>query len=84
MQYLKWLSVFIIADTRDSKPYGMQSMAQSPFSTLALDKILQNLKLLCATWLDSTRIVKNVTRMIEEHEFVVDTVVSPLAVQHHV
>ena len=72
----------MITDVRDSKPYGMQSMAQSPFSTLALDKLLHNPKFFCATWLYSTRIVKNVTRMIEEHEFVVDTVVSPLAPLH--
>jgi hypothetical protein len=57
----------------------MQSLAQSAFSTLALNEFLQNLKFLGATGLDSPRIVKNVARMIGEHKFVVDRVLAALA-----
>jgi hypothetical protein len=56
----------------------MQSTTQLLFFALVLNEFLQNSKFLCATRLDSARIVKNVARMIEEHEFIVDTVLSPL------
>jgi hypothetical protein len=56
----------------------MQSITQLLCFALALNEFLQNSKFLCATRLDSARIVKNVTRMIGEHEFIIDTVLSPL------
>ena len=39
----------------------------------------QNLEFFCATRLDPTRIVKNVTCMIGEHKFVIDGVLASLA-----
>ena len=56
----------------------MQSRIQFPLSTLALNEFLQNLEFLCATRLDSARVVKNVALMIGEHEFVVDGVLASL------
>jgi hypothetical protein len=58
----------------------MQSIAQSPFSTLASNELLQNLEFLCATTIDSARVVKNVTRVIGEHKLVVDCVLASLVV----
>ena len=58
----------------------MQSIAQSPFSTLASNELLQNLEFLCATALDSARVVKNVTGVIGEHKLVVDCVLASLVV----
>ena len=52
----------------------MQSVLQSPFSTLVSDKSLHNLEFLVATCLNSTRIVKNVTQHIGEHKFIVNAV----------
>jgi hypothetical protein len=57
----------------------MQFIAQSPFSTLASNEFLQNPEFLCAPRLDSPRIVKNVTVMIGEHEFIIDVVLASLA-----
>jgi hypothetical protein len=71
--------LFVIANTGECKPYCMQSVSQSPFSTLASNEFLQNFKFLCATRFDSARIVKNVTQMIGEHKFVVDVVLASLA-----
>ena len=45
---------------------------------LATNEVFQNLELFYATRLDSTRVVKNVTRMIGEHKFVVDGVLASL------
>ena len=56
----------------------MQSITQSFLSTLALNEFLQNFEFLCATGLDSTRIVKNVTLVIRELKFVVDGVLASL------
>jgi hypothetical protein len=44
-----------------------------------MNEFLQSLEFLCATALDSARIVKNVTRMIGEHKFIVDSVLASLA-----
>ncbi len=50
MQYLKiWPSVVVIVNTQESKPYRMQSVSQSPFSTLASNEFLQNPKFLYTT-----------------------------------
>ena len=57
----------------------MQSVSQFPFSALALNEIFQDLEFLNATRLDSLRIVKDITRVIGENEFVVDLVLAPLA-----
>jgi hypothetical protein len=57
----------------------MQFMTQSPFSALAYNEFLQDPEFLCATGLDSPRIVKNVAIMVGEHKFVVDRVFASLA-----
>ena len=46
---------------------------------LATNEVFQNLELFYATRLDSTRVVKNVTRMIGEGKFIVDVVLASLA-----
>ena len=48
------------------------------FSALASNEVFQDLEFVDATRLDSLRIVKDVTRMIGEHEFIVDLVLAPL------
>ena len=65
--------------TGECKPYRMQSTAQYPFSTLASNEFLQNSEFICATRLDSPRIVENETRMLGKHKFVVDIVLASLA-----
>ena len=57
----------------------MQSVSQFPFSALASNKIFQDLEFVNAARLDSLRIVKDITRVIGENEFVVDLVFAPLA-----
>ena len=44
-----------------------------------MNELSQYLEFLCATALDSARIVKNVTRIIGEHKFIVDGVLASLA-----
>jgi hypothetical protein len=44
--------------SEECSPYRMQSMMQSPFSTLASNKFLKNFEFTCATRLDSLGIVK--------------------------
>ena len=56
----------------------MQFVSESFLGTIALNKFLQNLEFFYATRLDSTRIVKDVTRMIGEHKFIVDGVLASL------
>jgi hypothetical protein len=56
----------------------MQFVLQSSLATLALNEFFQNLEFFDATRLDSTRIVKDVTRMIGEHKFIVDGVLASL------
>jgi hypothetical protein len=56
----------------------MQFVSQSFLATLASNEFFQNLEFFYATRLDSTRIVKDVTRMIGEHEFIVDDVLASL------
>ena len=56
----------------------MQFVLQSFLATLALNKFFQNLEFFYATRLDSTRIVKDVSRMIGEHNFIVDGVLASL------
>jgi hypothetical protein len=57
----------------------MQTVSQSLFSTLVSNEFLQYFEFIYATRLDSTRIVKDVTLMIGEHEFIVDTMLASLA-----
>ena len=57
----------------------MQFVSQSLFSALASDEIFQDLEFVNATRLDSLRIVKDITRVIGENEFVIDFVLAPLA-----
>ena len=56
----------------------MQFALQSLLATLALNECFQNLEFFYATRLDSTRIVKDVSRMIGEHNFIVDGVLASL------
>jgi hypothetical protein len=65
-------------NTRESKPYRMQSETQPPFSTFASNELLQDFEFLFATRLDTPRVVKNVTLVIGEHKFVVDPVLASL------
>ena len=62
-----------------SEPYGMQSVWQALFSTLASNEIFQDLEFVDAARLDSLRIVKDITLVIGKNEFVVDLVLAPLA-----
>ena len=57
----------------------MQFVLYLFFSTLATNELFQCLEFLYATALDSARIVKNVTRMIGEHKFIVDGMLASLA-----
>jgi hypothetical protein len=56
----------------------MQLVFQPFLDTLAMNEFFQSLEFLCATRLDSTRIVKNVTRMIGEHKFIIDGMLASL------
>ena len=56
----------------------MQFVLQSFLATLALNECFQNLEFFYTTRLNSTRIVKDVTRMIREHEFILDGVLASL------
>jgi hypothetical protein len=44
-----------------------------------MNELLQSLKFLYTTRLDSARIVKNVTHMIGKHKFMIDAVLASLA-----
>ena len=57
----------------------MQFVSQFLFSALASNEVFQDLEFVDATRLDSFRIVKDITLMIGENEFVVDLVLAPLA-----
>ena len=57
----------------------MQFLLQSLFSTLASNKIFQNLKFLLITRLDSLGIVKNIALVIGKHKLVIDAVLASLA-----
>ena len=57
----------------------MQLVSQFHFLALASNEIFQDLEFVNAPRLDSLRIVKDITRMIGEHEFIVDLVLAPLA-----
>ena len=56
----------------------MQFVSQALFSTLALNELRQDLEFINATRLYSSRIVKNITPMIGEHQLVVDPVLASL------
>ena len=57
----------------------MQFVSQTIFFTLALNKFVQDLKLLLITGLYSLGIVKNITRVIGKHNLVVDVLIPSLA-----
>ena len=57
----------------------MQFVSQSPFFTLASNKILQDLESLLITRLYSLRIVKNITPVIGKPNLIVDAVLASLA-----
>ena len=57
----------------------MQFVLQSIFSTLASNKIFQDLEFLLITRLYSLGIVKNITRVIGKHNLVIDAVLASLA-----
>ena len=56
----------------------MQFVSQSIFSTLALNKIFQDLESLLVARLDSLGIVKDITGVIGEYKFVIDAVLASL------
>ena len=56
----------------------MQFVSQSISFTLASNELFQDLEFIYATRLYSSRIVKNITLMIGEHELVVDPVLASL------
>ena len=57
----------------------MQSVSKTLFSTLASNKIFQDLEFLLITRLYSLGIVKNITPVIGKHDLVVDAVLASLA-----
>ena len=57
----------------------MQFVSQTIFFTLALNKFVQDLKLLLITGLYSLGIVKNIAPVIGKHDLVVDAVLASLA-----
>ena len=57
----------------------MQSVSKMLFSTLASNKIFQDLEFLLITRLYSLGIVKNITPVIGKHDLVVDAVLASLA-----
>ena len=57
----------------------MQFVLQTFFSTLASNKIFQDLEFLLITRLYSLGIVKNITPVIGKHNLVVDPVLASLA-----
>ena len=57
----------------------MQFISQLLFSALASNEIFQDIEFVDATRLDSLGIVKDITRVIGEHEFIVDLMLAPLA-----
>ena len=67
-----------LSQNRD-KPYRVQFVSQSLFSTLASNKIFQDLEPLLIARLYSLRVVKNIALVIGEHNFVVDVVLASLA-----
>ena len=56
----------------------MQFVLQYFLATLALNEFFQYLEFFYATRLNSTRIVKDITRMIGEHKFIIDGVLASL------
>ena len=56
----------------------MQFVSQALFSTLALNELFQDPKFIYATRLYSSRIMKDITLMIGEHQLVVDLVLASL------
>ena len=60
------------------KPYRVQFVLQPRFSTLASNKIFQDLESLLITCFNSLRIVKNIAPVIGKYNFVVDAVLASL------
>ncbi len=56
----------------------MQSGLQSVCTRLVSNEFLQDVYFLCRTALDAAGIMKNISRMVREHEFVVDIVLATL------
>ena len=56
----------------------MQFVSQFLFFALAFNEIFQDLEFVNAARLDSPRIVKDITRMIREHKFIVNLVLASL------
>jgi hypothetical protein len=73
MQYLKTnFCEFAAEDTQGNKPYRMQSIRQSLLLRLTTDEILDDLQLILTATLKSAGIVKNITLIFRENEFVLD------------
>ncbi|SRR6266404_6404707 len=79
MQYLKiYASLVIVVNTKQPEPYRMQSGLQSACTSLALNEFFQNDYFLCPTALDASGIMKNISRMVREHKFIIDIVLATL------
>ena len=73
MQYLKTnFCELVTVDMQGNKPYRMQSILQSVLPRLTTDEILDSLHLILTATLKSAGIVKNITLMVRENEFVLD------------
>jgi hypothetical protein len=73
MQYLKTnFCEFVAVDTQGNKPYRMQAILQSALLRLTTDEILDDLQLILTATLKSAGIVKDITLMCRENEFVLD------------
>jgi hypothetical protein len=73
MQYLKSnFHEFVTEDTQGNKPYRMQSICQLLLLQLMTDEILDNLQLILTATLKSVGIIKNITLMCHENEFILD------------
>jgi hypothetical protein len=79
MQYLKTnFCEFVTVVTQGNKPYRMQSILQSVLPRLKTDEILDSLQLILTATLKSAGIVKNITLMVRENEFVLDVMYATL------
>ena len=66
-------------NTCDGKPDCMQSVFENPLPRPLSNKFLHDREFLIAPTLESARIVKNVSVMIVEAEFMLNTVLATLA-----
>ena len=56
----------------------MQFGLQLEFTSLALNEFLQDVYFLCGTALDASGIMKNISHMVREHNFIINIVLATL------